>query len=168
MLLPIIPCTMPLEPPDLRHLNAAQGFASLGMYQHANAELEEIDPFCRALPEVLEVRLDIYRGSAKWDLMQVVAEKLVQHDPGEPQWAISCAYATRRAVSIEAAKLILMKALERHPDDELIHYNLACYQCRLGELSSAKEHLKKALELQPKYRAVALDDPDLEPLWNLL
>ncbi len=159
---------MPLEPPDLQHLSAAQGFASLGMYEDANAELEEIDPFCRALPEVLEIRLVIYQGTAKWDLMQVVAEKLAQHDPGEPAWAISCAYATRRAVSIEAAKPILMNALERHPDDELISYNLACYDCQLGELSSAKEHLKKAFELQPKYRAMALDDPDLEPLWNLL
>lgn len=63
---------------------------------------------------------------------------------------------------------MLMKALERHPDDELIHYNLACYECRLGELSSAKEHLNKAFELQPKYRAMALDDADLEPLWQSL
>ncbi len=43
-----------------------------------------------------------------------------------------------------------MNALERHPDDELLHYNLACYECQLGELSSAEEHLKKAFELQPK------------------
>ncbi len=50
---------MPLDRPDLQHLNAAQGFAALGMYEEGNAELEKIDPFCRALPEVLEVRLEI-------------------------------------------------------------------------------------------------------------
>ena len=43
---------MPLEGPD-QHLRAAHGFIELGMFEEANAELEEIDPFCRHLPEVL-------------------------------------------------------------------------------------------------------------------
>jgi len=43
---------MPLENPDHRHLRAAHGFIELGMFLEANAELEEIDPFCGHLPEV--------------------------------------------------------------------------------------------------------------------
>lgn len=43
---------MPLENPDQHHLRAAHGFIELGMFEEANAELEEIDPFCRHLPPV--------------------------------------------------------------------------------------------------------------------
>ncbi len=159
---------MPLDPPDLQHLNAAQGFCALGMYEDANAELEEIDPFCRALPEVLEVRLHIYQGASKWELMQQIATRLAEYDPNEPQWVISWAYATRRAESLEAANKLLADAVETFPEEPIIHYNLGCYACQLGDLDSGREHLKRAFALEPKCREIALDDADLQPLWNLL
>ena len=68
---------MPLEGPDQLHLRAAHGYIELGMFEDANAELEEIDPFCRHLPEVLLARLAIYHGLEKWELLAVVAKKLV-------------------------------------------------------------------------------------------
>jgi hypothetical protein len=69
---------MPLEKLDRQHLRSAQGYIELGMFQQANAELEEIDPFCRDLPEVLTARLVIYRELKKWELMVVVAQKLAE------------------------------------------------------------------------------------------
>ncbi len=149
---------MPLDRPDLQHLNAAQGFAALGMYEEGNAELEQIDPFCRALPEVLHVRLEIYRGASKWELMQAVAKKLAEYDPNEPQWVISRAYATRRAESLEAANKVLADAVTRFPKEPIIEYNLGCYACQLGDFKSAREHLKRAFTLEPKCREMALDD----------
>src|SRR5690349_15878532 len=135
---------MPLEPIDQKHLSAAEGFAQLGMYLDADAELDNIDPYCRATPEVLAVRLEIYSGLQKWELMQVVAEKLANYDPANAQWAIAFAYATRRAESIEAAREILLTALRSHPGEPTIRYNLACYECQLGNLPVAKEHLMQA------------------------
>jgi len=40
---------MPLEPPDQQRLKSAHGYIELGMWREANAELEEIDAFCRHL-----------------------------------------------------------------------------------------------------------------------
>jgi len=54
--------SMPLEGHDQLHLRAACGYIELEMFEEANAELEEIDPFCRHLPEVLLARLANYRG----------------------------------------------------------------------------------------------------------
>ena len=73
--------TMPLSAEDLKHLTAAQGFTELGMWLDANAELEKIDPEVRHVPEVLEVRVQIYRALEKWELMQTVAKKLTEADP---------------------------------------------------------------------------------------
>ena len=56
---------MQLEGPYQLHLNAAHGYIELGLFEEANAELEEIDPFCRHLPEVLAARLAIYHGLKK-------------------------------------------------------------------------------------------------------
>jgi tetratricopeptide (TPR) repeat protein len=159
---------MPLSQEDQKHLLAAQGYLELGMFLEGNGELEEIDAGCRHLAEVLAVRVGIYSGLEKWDLMEVVARKLVSNSPEDPQSWTSWAYATRRAESIEAAKAILTEAAQRHPDVALIHYNLACYECQMGDFGTAKGYLVRAFELEPQYRMMALEDEDLKPLWDSL
>ena len=64
---------MPLVDDVLKHLTAAQGYVEMGMFMDANAELEEIDAEVRHEPEVLEVRVQIYRALDKCELMQTVA-----------------------------------------------------------------------------------------------
>ena len=103
-----------------------------------------------------------------WAAMQVVAKKLVELDPTAPHWAIAWAYATRRAESIEQAKVILTDALDRHRTEPLIHYNLACYDCQMGKIPSAKQFIATALRLAPGMRPMALSDEDLKPLWASL
>ena len=53
---------MPLTAGDQRHLSAAEGYAALGMYLDANAELKQIDAEVRHVGEVLAVRVSIYAG----------------------------------------------------------------------------------------------------------
>jgi hypothetical protein len=55
-------------------VRAAHGNIELDLFDEANAELEEIDPFCRHLPEVLLARLAIYNSLKKWELLAVVAK----------------------------------------------------------------------------------------------
>jgi hypothetical protein len=157
---------MVAERHDQQHLTAAEGYAFLSMWLDANAELEEIDPEVRHVPEVLEVRLKIYRGLERWDLMQVVARNLARYDPDSVKWTTLWAFATRRAESMEAANAILLEAVERLPGAAVLHCNLACYECVLGDLEVAKARLKHAFKLDPTLRLTALDDPDLEAVWN--
>ena len=159
---------MPLEPPDLQYWTAAVGYVELGMFQEANDQIESIDPFNRAAPEVLAVRIEIYRGLAKWELMQELAKRLTDFQPDDIQWTISLAYATRRADSIRAAKEILLNAESKFPKDAAIKYNLACYFCQTGDIKTAKSYLKKAFEIDLNWRMTALEDEDLKPLWDSL
>jgi tetratricopeptide (TPR) repeat protein len=159
---------MPLEQPDAQHCQAAAGYVELGMFLEANTELDRIDPFNRAAPEVLALRIAICHGLQKWELMQELAERLADFQPDSIQWIISLAYATRRANSIEAAKEILLTAEPRFPSEGIIKYNLACYFCQLGEIENAKNHLRKAFEINSGWRTAALDDADLKPLWDSL
>src|SRR5690242_20372578 len=159
---------MPLEPPDRQHWQAAIGYVELGMFAEADSELDKIDPFCRALPEVLAVRLAIYRGLKKWELMQEIAKRLKEFEPDNVQWTISLAYATRRADSIQAAREILLHAEPKFPKEGIIKYNLACYSCQTGEIQKAKNYLQRALEIDLNWRMAALEDEDLKPLWDSL
>src|SRR5215469_12108425 len=159
---------MPLESPDRQYWRAAVGYVELGMFQEANDQLENIDPLNRAAPEVLAVSIAIYQGLKKWELMQEVAKRLAEFRPNDIQWTISLAYATRRVDSIQAAKEILLKAESKFPKEAIIKYNLACCCCQLEEIQSAKNYLKKALEIDSTRRLQALDDEDLRPIWDSL
>ncbi len=156
-----------LSTPDFdRKLRVTQGYVELGMFDDANAELEEIHPADHHLPAVLAVRVGICGGLKEWALMQVAAKKLANHDPDEVQWSISLAYATRRAESIAAAKVILLEAVERHPKEPMIHYNLACYECQLGDVEVAVARLQYVFQLEPRFRPMALEDEDLVAVWD--
>ena len=147
-------------------ITAAEGYIELGMPLEANEELEQIDADQRSHTEVLALRVKIYSALKKWELMQTVAKRLALIDPENVQWTVSWAYATRRADSIEAARIILVNAIERMPDVAILHSNLACYECLLGNLEEAKNRLKRAFEVEPRYRLTALEDEDLEAVWK--
>ena len=119
-------------------------------------------------PEVLAVRLAIYHGLKKWELMREVARRLAQVQPSDVQWTVSYAYATRRAESIAAAKEILLNAEPKFPKEAIIKYNLACYLCQMGDIQGAKNYVKRAFEIDSNWRMAALDDEDLRPLWDSL
>jgi tetratricopeptide (TPR) repeat protein len=157
---------MPLESPGQKFFEAACGYAQLGMYLDANEELEKVDPYKRAAPEILALRVAIYRGLEKWELMAAISKRLVEFEPNDVQWTVSFAYAIRRANSIQAAKDILLKAEPKFPKQAVIKYNLACYFCQLGDLQSAKNYLKRAFEIDPNWRLQGLEDEDLKALWD--
>jgi len=159
---------MPLEPEDQTHLQAAQGYIELKMFLDANEELEEITAECRHLPEVLGVRLMIYEALQKWELAEVVAKRLVKYDPDDVEWILAWANATRRAGSVEAAKAILLDAVERNDEEPQFYYQLGCLECQLQDLQASMKHLEKAFKLDPKLRLRALDDEDLMRLWLVI
>ena len=159
---------MPRAKPDQQHLRSACRYIELGMFDEAQAELEKIDPFCRDLPDLLAARIPHYRALEKWDLMAIVAKKLTEWLPEMPENFIDWAYATRRAESIDAAHAILTRAASLHPTDPTIQFYLGCHEVQMGHLDQAKAHLKRAAEVDVKFKLMALKEPDLELLWSSL
>ena len=52
----------------------------------------------------------------------------------------------------------------------LIPYNLACYTAQLARLKDSRQWLEKAFAIRKtrKLKLMALEDPDLQPLWTNL
>jgi Flp pilus assembly protein TadD len=158
-----------IQPPDSHHLSAAVGWLGLGNVAEAGAELENIAPQFRSHPDVLAVQFDIHAAVGKWDAAAEIAGTLTRLEPEEPGAWISLAYATRRKTGggIPPARAILIQVQQTFPGETIIAYNLACYDCQLGDLEAAKAWLDKACTLGDAHRIknMARQDPDLEPLW---
>jgi len=56
----------------------------------------------------------------------------------------------------------LREGLDLYPDNPSLLYDLACLEALQGRGDDALEHLRIALEAQPKYARHAATDPDLE------
>lgn len=137
------------------------------MLVEAHEEIENLAPYLKSSSAVLGVRLEIYRAAEKWPLMEVVARELWKRHQDEAVYWNDLAWAGRRADSIKAAQKILLDAMDRFPCDAMTHFNLGCYVCQLGYTGQAKTRVGKAIELDAKFKPLALDNADLEPLWRM-
>ena len=97
----------------------------------------------KGILEVLAVRARVYQAFERWGLMQAVARRRIEFDPDDSGWWVLWAQATSKAESVEAGRLILVNALERHEHDAGVHFSLACYECGLGNMERTKERLKR-------------------------
>jgi predicted Zn-dependent protease len=157
----------PLEPPNSHQVRAAQGWFELGNHLEAIEELNAIPTALRAHPDVLEVRLKIHAKEAEWEQCAHIAEALVVLAPDRPCGWIHRSYALHELNRTGAALKALLPAVSRFPRAAIIPYNLACYNCQMGDLGNARAWLKMAfcLEGAADLKQTALNNPDLEPLW---
>ena len=61
---------------------------------------------------------------------------------------------------------ILLSAEAKFLKEAIITYNLACYFCQTEDIETAKNYLKKSFKIDPNWRSLALEDEDLNPLWD--
>lgn len=155
---------MELAPADQTHLEHATGYFELEMLEDADAALDQIRSGARAMPPVLALRLAIAMRAKRWAPAIELAKHLATVDPDNPAWLTDLAYATRRAVNLEAAQDILRKAAQRFPQEALIQFNLGCYAAQLGQLEEARAYVRRAIAMDPSCRKLAREDPDLEPI----
>jgi tetratricopeptide (TPR) repeat protein len=158
----------PLELQDKRHLEAAQGWIELGNHLEANEELENITPKNRAHLAVLEVGWQIHAKAKKWEAALDIASALVHSVPEHLLGWVHRSYCLHELKRTEEVRDNLLRVVDKFLDDPIMRYNLACYEYQLGRLEQAKNWLEKAFAVgdSKKIKLMALNDPDLEPLWK--
>jgi predicted Zn-dependent protease len=156
-----------LELNDQRQLEAAQGWLGLGNLVEASEELEHITPQMRGHPDVLAIRYQIYSTARKWEMAAEVARAISTIVPDDSFGWIYWAFSLHELKRTKEAWNVLIPVADKFPQESTISYNLACYACQLGNLKDGMKWLEKAVDLAGKkdIRMMALDDPDLEPLW---
>jgi len=157
-----------LLPPEIHYLNAAEGWFELGNCHEALRELDRLAEGEQGRLEVLALRWSILAGCGEWLKCFEVAERMVSVSPKQVLGWIHRSYALHELGRTEEARESLLPAASQFPKDQTIPYNLACYECRLGNLEIAMDWLKRALKLPSpaRLKAQALKDLDLQPLWK--
>lgn len=151
--------------PTRRRIEYASGYLALGMVKDAAAELRAVAPAEASSPEVLHLWIALYHETLEWRRLVAVAQELARKAPELEQGWISWAYALRELEEVEEAQTVLREAEARHGEaSAVLHYNLACYACLLGNFDEARRRLKRAVEMDAEFRNSAQEDPDLAAL----
>ena len=159
-----------IKPPDSHHLKAAEGWVELGNPAEARAELARISERLQNHREVLELRWVIAAAEQDWPAALAVARTAILAHPNSSFGLIHQAYALRRTPdgSLQAAWDALFPAMEKFPREAIIPYNLACYACQMAQVDHARILFTRALATgnRDEIKQMALNDPDLQPLWK--
>lgn len=156
-----------LSEQDRQHLDAAEGWLGLGDHASANEELEQITPEFRAHPKVLALRMDINWKAKNWEAVVELGGAVVKASPKNSFGWIGRSYALHELKRTQEAYDLLLPATDKFPKNATVPYNLACYCAQLNRLDEAEEWLKKAMAInEPHVKSMAIDDPDLKPLWD--
>jgi tetratricopeptide (TPR) repeat protein len=81
--------------------------------------------------------------------------------PWEFSFAATPAARTERYADAET---LVREGLELHPGNAALLYDLACYAAQQGRGDEALDHLREAVDAQPKYLEYARTDPDLDSI----
>jgi len=159
-----------LEPPDTHHFSAAIGWLELGLPAESRAELALITPALQDHPDVLEARWLVAAEEKQWEEGLQIARALLRQAPKRSSGWLHQAYALRRCPDGSVAKAwdALLPAFDRFPKEPIIPYNLSCYACQMQQLATARLWIKRAAAIggTEKIKQMALQDPDLEQLWE--
>ena len=58
----------------------------------------------------------------------------------------------------------LRDVVDAHPQYPLLFYNLACCESMIGRTTDAIDHLRRAIEMSERFRPLAQEDSDFDPI----
>jgi tetratricopeptide (TPR) repeat protein len=157
----------PAKRSDVRHLAAAMESFAAGHHAEALRELQRMSLAGRADIDVMDLSCHVLAGLERWEECLELGEALVKAEPKAPHGWTNRSAALYRLNRAQEAFDSLRLAAELFPDEWGIRYELACYCCTLGRLEETLDWLEEAFELgdAKTVKLMALDDPDLEPIW---
>ncbi len=147
-----------------RTLLAAQGYSELSMYDDAIAELDSLPADVLETSTVVELRTVILMQAKRWKTALTAARVLCRTEPDKTSGFIHAAFCLHELGRTTEARDMLISGPEALHVEPTFHYNLACYECALGNLALARLHLDKSCQLDKKFRDFARNDPDLAAL----
>ena len=142
----------------------AEGYLEIGLPQQALDVLERLGKAQTLGSHALYLRGNALTDLGRYAEALVPLEEVVDVDPENVHVRLIQGWCHKRIGRIDLAVRDLESALEAHPDEALLHYNLACYQSLAHDKRRALRHLSRALALDADYRNLIDDESDFDPL----
>jgi hypothetical protein len=149
-----------------RALNAADGYLFFNLFDEALAELAGIPGDEQEDSPVMLARIRLLLHKRDWrSAEQLSAQGLGLH-PDEGEFTVQRVFALHQMAKNDKAQQVLMDAPDWIRRTGILHYNLACYEARLGDPVAARACIDAAIEINAGIKKSARVDPDLQSLWN--
>jgi tetratricopeptide (TPR) repeat protein len=157
-----------LEPSEVERLNSALSWLGLGSWREALQEFDKLGPEARQHPDSLEVECLIHEQAGRFDKSSDAARIMIRFAPERAFGWFHLAFALDQLKLTSHAYDTLLQVLEKFPKDWQMHYNMACYACKLQRWSDCWFWLEKAFNIGDarQLTLLAMEDPDLQPYWS--
>lgn len=149
-----------------RALHAADGYLFLGMPEEALGELGAVPVPEQSDASVLLARVRVLLHLRRWHDAEILSGEGAVRHPNEEEFTVQRAFALHQLNQGEQAVEVLLAAPDWIRRTGILHYNLACYEARLGDLGTARQCIRAAIQLNAAMKKNARIDPDLQALWN--
>lgn len=149
-----------------RALRAADGYLFLGMHHEAMGELNLVPIVAQGDPAVLLARIRVLLHRQKWVDAEELAGRCVEAFPEVEEFTVQRAFALCRIKTADVAIGVIEAAPAWIRRTGILHYNLACYEARLGDLTMARRCIDTAIQINSAMARNAKVDPDLQSLYN--
>ena len=147
-------------------LRAAEGYVFFTLYREALRELDSVAGYEQDDCDVMIARIRILLHLQRWrKAAQLSARGAALHN-SEDEFTVQRAFALHQLNLGEQAARVLLDAPEWIRRTGILHYNLACYEARWGNLTVARQCVQAAIQLNSAIKKNARLDPDLAELWN--
>jgi Flp pilus assembly protein TadD len=149
-------------------VQAASGYADLGMMRESIAELDAIEPRLQKRPEVLQLRLHHLMRKKRWSAALRLSRELCRVAPDHSVGFLHAGYCLHQLGKTAEAKQLLIRGPVALLKDPVYYYNMGCYEALLGDIHGAKQSLLISFKMDSTFREIAKKDPDLAVLHEQL
>lgn len=149
-------------------VQAACGYAELGMLRECLAELDAIEPRLQHRPEVLHLRLQYLMQKKRWAQALRVSQQLCRVAPDCSTGFLHAGYCLHQLGKTADAKRMLIRGPVALLKEPIYYYNMGCYEALLGNVKDARTNLQISFKMDASFRDIARRDPDLKDLQGVL
>lgn len=147
-----------------RQLDEAEGYLMLNLPERALEILERRANWATMQFEASFLKGEALRSLKRYREALKPLEVAAALRPGDREVAIALGWCYKRTHRLAQAIDALERAGREHPEDALLHYNLACYWSLAGNASKALDELAVALDQEPRLRSLIADEADFDQL----
>jgi Flp pilus assembly protein TadD len=144
------------------NVQAACGYAELGMYRESLAELDAIEDRYQNRPEVLQLRLHHLMRQKRWGNALRVSQLLCRVAPDCGTGFLHAGFCLHQLGKTAEAKKLLVTGPVALLKEPIYYYNMGCYEALLGDVNGARENLLISFKMDASFRELAKKDPDLQ------
>lgn len=147
-------------------LNAADGYLYFSLLDEALEELESIPVDEQKEAAVMLARIRLLLHKKLWSSAEELSQLGAGMHPEEGEFTVQRAFALHQLDEGKKAEEVLESAPDWIRRTGILHYNLACYEARLGDPVTARQCIDTAIQINAGIKKSARVDPDLQSLYN--